>query len=472
MFTTKDILAATGAEFRHPEGEARFKTVFQNSKTKVESGLFIAICGHKFDGHIFLEEAFQNGAKAALIQKDKKDKISKNVLSKYPLFVVENTLEALGQLAHYYRSQFSIPILGITGSSGKTTTKDMISKVLSKKFKTHATQGNFNNLIGLPFTIFNLNPTHEISVLEMGMSIPFEVRRLCEIARPTFGLVTNVGTSHLLTMNSIEDVAKAKTDLYRALPKEGTAFLNLDDPYLRKFCSTLKCKIVTYSMQDKKADFFGEIIEDQGIRGQVISVLSSPRSLSSPRKRGSHIKFHLNLLGRHNAMNALAAVTVASTLGVSPKDIVSAMETLSPSKGRGEVIQLKNGSILIDDSYNANPDSMASALKVLKKNANNMTTVAVLGDMLELGKEEVRYHTQIGEIIKELGIDYVLTLGFLSQYYGKKAGANKSTRVFWAKDHPALIQELKTVLKNHRAVVLVKGSRGMALDRVVNELVA
>ena len=178
-------------------------------------------------------------------------------------------------------------------------------------------------------------------------------------------------------------------------------------------------------------------------------------------------------------MNALAAVTVASTLGVSPKDIVSAMETLSPSKGRGEVIQLKNGSILIDDSYNANPDSMASALKTLKQAScqpgvrpgSDPVTIAVLGDMLELGKEEVRYHTQIGEIIKELGIDYVLTLGFLSQYYGKKAGLNKSTRVFWAKDHGALVQELKTVLKSHRAFILVKGSRGMALDRVVNELI-
>ncbi|MBI3017473.1 MAG: UDP-N-acetylmuramoyl-tripeptide--D-alanyl-D-alanine ligase [Deltaproteobacteria bacterium] len=468
MFTTEEILKATKAKLVGGDRDALktslpFKGVSQNSKTIHSGELFIAIVGQRLDGHEFLKEAFDRGVRGALVQKGC---YSPKEFPEAMFFEVLDTTKALGDLAHFHRQKFKIPLVGITGSNGKTTTKDLLAHLLKTKMNVLKTEGNLNNLIGLPFTLFRLNSSHEIALLEMGMSFPFEIERLSQIAQPTAGLITNIGKAHLATMESMGKIAKSKGALFKSLSSKNIAFINKDDPYLNPFCKKVKSQVRTYSLKtkaDAKVSVRGTILEDLGLKGVVMKC-----EWSLPQKEV--IKFHLPLNGQHHAQNALAAVCVASYFGVPAQKIKSAIESFIPTEGRSHILHLSYGIILIDDSYNANPDSMAAGLKMLKNISKNQKTYAVLGDMLELGSKEKQYHAEIGRIIKKIGIDNVLTFGSLSQYIVKEADKNKKIRTFWTLNQDELISQLKQYLKLSPGVILVKGSHSMKMEKVVEAL--
>lgn len=470
MFTSEEIIKATGANIkchpspRHNEGKGSsllvFSSVCQSSSTIEMNEIFIAIQGERFDGHSFLKEVFDKGVMAAIVQEGKADP------KKFPgktFFEVKDTLKALGDVASFHRKKFSIPLIGITGSNGKTTTKELIAKILEQKFSVLKTEGNLNNLIGLPFMLLRLNAPHQMAVLEMGMSFPFEIKRLCEIAMPTSGLITNIGRAHLASMKSPQKIAKAKGALFESLSGKNVAFINMDDPFLKPFAKKLRCQVRTYSFLNPKADVYGKIRKDLGLKGVELNC-----QWKSPKR--TSINFHLPLPGSHNALNALAAIAVGSYYEVEPADIKKAIESFIPTESRSHIIHLKDV-VVIDDSYNANPDSMVAALKMLKKIASKKTTYVVLADMLELGAKEKQYHTKIGKIIKESGFDYVLTFGRLSQYIIKSVAQNKRIKTYWTLKQDDLIHKLKQELKFNPGVVLVKGSHGMKMDRVVLALI-
>lgn len=449
MFTTEEIIKATKAKTQCPS--LTFASVSQNSKEIKPQELFIAIQGERFDGHSFLKEVFDKGVQAAVIQKGK---INPQHFPEKFFFEVQDTVQALGDLAHFHRKRFSIPIIAITGSNGKTTTKELIAKVLEQKFSVLKTKGNLNNLIGLPFMLFRLKPSHEIAVLEMGMSLPFEIKRLCEIAEPTAGLITNIGRAHLAFMKSPQKILKAKGALFESLPEDGVAFININDPFLKPFAARgkpsskkLKCKRQTYRLLHFK---------DLGLKGIKLKY--------------KHVSFELPLTGVHNALNATAAITVGSYFGVDLKKLKKALLSFKPTQGRSHLLRLKNNIVLIDDSYNANPDSMAAAIKMLKSLSNGRKTYVVLGDMLELGAKEKQYHEELGRIISKNEFYYVLTLGRLSQYIERAAAKNKGIKTYWTLDQNELILKLKQELRSN-SVILIKGSHGMRMDKVVLALI-
>ena len=469
MFKTKEIVAATQATLLGPAQEVHFKGVSQNSKTINSGELFVAIQGERFDGHHFLKEVFERGVQAALIQKGK---VKKEDFPGKFFFEVKDSIAALGELANYHRKKFKIPVIGITGSNGKTTTKDLTAHLLTGRYHVLKTLGNQNNLIGLPFTLFRLDSTQEISVLEMGMSIPFEIKRLAEIAAPSAGLITNIGDTHLKTMGSQETIAKAKGALFEALPKQGMAFINIDDPHLKPYVKKIHSQVFTYSLENEGADLKGEILEDLGLGGFHIRVFLKENVEEK-------IDFFLPLPGVHNVMNALVAISVALHFKVEKEKIIHLLSSFQAAQGRSKVIHLNRGITLIDDSYNANPSSMAAALRLLERGidgppeASAPSIYAVLGDMLECGDQEKQYHQQLGLLLGGLKIDNLLTFGSLSQYIVETArNKNKKLKAFWTNDREELISELKQRLSSELdAVILIKGSHGMRMDLVVEALV-
>lgn len=474
MFTQEEVIKATHANIvgKNRPDLFRIHSVSQNSKKIQKGDLFVAIQGGRFDGHQFLEEVFKAGAAAALVQTGHFDpsKFSKNIL-----FEVHDTIQALGDLAHFYRQKFSIPIIAVTGSNGKTTTKDLIAALLGSQFRVFKTTGNLNNLIGAPFTLFELKPRDEIAVIEMGMSLPFEIKRLSEIAEPTAGLITNIGQAHLQTMESKAKIAEAKGALFMSLPKDGTAFVNLDDPYLTPFVKTVSdhCEVVTYGIKSDAADVCGKIVDNRGMSGIRMKCYWKK---TNSFKEGS-LEFDLPLPGEHNAHNAVASIAVAIRYGVSTQKFKPALESFRAAGGRSQVILLTAGIYLIDDSYNANPASMTAAIEMLDECARRgerpLKKVAVLGDMLELGREEISLHEQIGQKLAQMHVDYVLTYGPLSQYIGKSAKSHdRGVNVCSTLDQRNLILKLKQILKSvGNCVVLIKGSHGMRMDTVVEALV-
>lgn len=450
-FDLPKIAAVTGGRL-HPQGaQAAVSGVSTDSRTVVPGNLFVALKGPNFDGHVFLATAAQQGAVAALCERY----VAEVAM---PQIVVSDTLRALGDLAAAWRAGFDLPVAAITGSSGKTTTKEMLSTILGTTAPGLKTAGNFNNLIGLPLTIFQLSGEHRWAVLEMGMSERGEIARLTEIAAPTVGIVTNVAPAHLATLKSLDGVARAKGELFAALQAGKTAVINSDDERVAAMPIANGVRRVLYGCHPK-ADIRAEQIYPTG--GAVTFLLRTPA--------GSH-NVCLPLPGRHNVTNALAAAAAAFALGWTLDAIVAGLETFRTVQGRMDVVALRDGITLVEDTYNANPLSMRAALLALDEMGGAGCRVAVLGDMLELGETSALLHYEVGQFAA-LHSDLLITLGTGAEQIA--AGARKAgmitEQVLVAPDHETAVQLLEKRLRPGDRIV-VKGSRGMKMERVTAAL--
>lgn len=427
-----------------------------DSRTIQKGNLFVAIPGERFDGHQFVSDAAKKGAGVVIISKEKEDQVTPKEFKSIPIVIVEDTKKALREIASWHRNKFDPSTVAVTGTNGKTTTKEMIAEVLASKFKVLKSIKSYNNLIGVPLTLFELDTDTQVLVLELGMSNLGEIGILAESAKPDIGVITNIGPAHLESMESLEKIAQAKFELLDHMPSPHTAVLNTDDEFLAKRIKEGKEKTISFGIQNK-ADFqaTGLIISDEGYIGFKVN---------------GKLPINLKLLGEHNVYNALAAFAVGSLLGVDEIKIKESLERYTPSELRMELVQI--GSIrIINDTYNANPISMAKALETLKQIKSQGRKIAVLGDMLELGEKTQDYHFEIGESVAESGIDLLLTVGKLSFAIGqgaKKQGMSPE-KIHAFDDNQKISSYLFENLKAGD-LVLIKGSRKMKLEEVVLSL--
>ena len=424
-----------------------FDCVGTDSRAVRPGQLFVALKGEHFDGHDYAKQALEQGAAGVVLEK--------NSANLSPAIVVEDSYLALGQLAAHWRAKFAIPVVAITGSNGKTTVKEMLSAILAVKTGgmafIHATVGNLNNHIGLPLTMLKLRDSHQYTVLEMGMNHLGEIAYLSDLAKPTLALINNAGTAHIGELGSRDKIAQAKGEIFAGLAANGVALINADDDYAA-YWRALNAgkKIVSFGL-DQAADVQASYQEKDG--GYAVRL----------RTPAGEVAFALPVMGIHNVRNALAASAAAYALGVSNADIATGLAGFSAVKGRLQNKMAINGARLIDDTYNANPDSMKAAIDVLANQTGEK--ILVLGDMGELGADAARLHREVGEYAKAKGLKQLYCLGELSleMVHGFAVGA----RHF---DDAALLAEAIKPQLSAQVTVLVKGSRFMKMERVVDLL--
>jgi UDP-N-acetylmuramoyl-tripeptide--D-alanyl-D-alanine ligase len=419
-----------------------------DSRTIQPGELFFAVIGERLNGHDYVEQALAKGAVGAVVRKDE----ASRYVEKSGLLVVDDTLLALQSLAAAVRRLWGKPLVGVTGSAGKTTTKEAIAHVLSAQYKVLKSEGNLNNHFGLPLMLLKLEPEHDLAVIEMGMSHAGEIAALAKIAQPEIGVVTNVAPVHLEFFNSIAEIAQAKRELIDSLPPTGTAVLNGDDEYVVQFRKSFPGKTVTYGV-GPSADVRAENIEAQGVRGSVFDVVAA----------GQRTRVRLALVGGHNIHNALAAVAVALRCGLDLPQAAKALSTLAPQEKRGQVIQLGNITV-INDCYNSNPkalDAMVDALTTMPAKRR----IVVAGEMLELGHTADDLHRASGRHIADRKIDLLLGVRGLAQPMVESAREAGMRAEFVNTAEEA--GDWLTRETRDGDVVLMKASRGVKLERAL-----
>lgn len=454
--TVGDVLSLTHGALRNTEGlnpkiGIRVST---DSRTVQRGDVFFAIRGEKFDGHEFVTQAFERGAIAAVVEGQSLARSGIASFGVRPLVVVKDATKALGQLAQVHRNKFSIPCIAIAGSNGKTTTKDMVASVLSTKYSVLKTEGNLNNHIGVPLTLFRLQKKHSIAVLELGTNHFGELPYLCDIVQPTHGLVTNIGREHLEFFRNLQGVAKEEGGLFDALAKSGTGFVNVDDPFLVRRAKKLRRKI-TYGFTRKPVH----------VRAAMLGLDAKARASFSVTIKGkTPFSVRLAVPGKHIGSSALAAVAVGSAFTVPIARIRQSLARFTSSGKRMEVLSI-SGVTILNDTYNANPDSTVAALETLKAMRTPGKKIAVLADMLELGAQAQREHTSIGTFTRECA-DYLLT-------YGQNARLIHEASALTTKfhyDQKNVLSEYLAELVSPGDIVLVKGSRALGMEDVVTFL--
>ena len=450
MFDLGRIARITAGEFSGKRANCALSGISTDSRNMTEGALFVPLRGVRFDGHDYLSQAVKNGAAACL---------SEEIVAGLPVPVVRvpDTLRALGDIAAAYRMQLSGPLVAITGSAGKTTTKEMLAGILARVAPGLKTAGNFNNLIGLPLTLLRLEPKHQWAVLEMGTSSLGEIERLTEIAQPSCGLITNIGAAHLAGLHGLEGVARAKGELFAGL-RGGMALVNLDDPRVAALPVANGVKRITYGETGEAEVRAENIAADEGKVGFDL-VWAEQRQ-----------RVQLQVAGRHHLHNALAAAAVALELTVPAAEIAAGLAAFAPVQGRMELAPLPCGGVLLDDSYNSNPLSAAAALEALAGLKGKGRRVAILGDMLELGKEAAELHRAIGAKAAA-NVDLLVAVGDFAEALCAGAGTAGMPRER-AIAFAGVAQALEFLQQEQRSGdrILVKGSRGMQLERVVAAL--
>lgn len=423
---------------------------------KIRKGfLFVPIKGARVDGHDFIGQVMEHGALCTLSEHPL-DGVS------YPYIQVSSTTQALKEIAGFYRNQLDIKVIGITGSVGKTSTKEMIASVLSRKYHVLKTEGNYNNEIGLPLTIFRLTEEHEIAVLEMGIDHFGEMHRLARIAHPDICVITNIGYAHLENLGSREGILKAKTEIFDHLKPNACVVLNGDDDMLRTVTEVQGKRPVFFGI-DSAAPVFVSQIEDRGLFG-THCLITLPATKSSPE---TSISADITIPGRHMVYNAMAGAYIGHFLGLSKEEIEAGIHALEPVSGRNHLIHTDVLSI-IDDCYNANPASMKASLDVLASAKGRK--VAVMGDMLELGTNEKELHYQTGEYAARKGIDLIICIGNLaSEFYQGAHHAGYGNTVLYFSSKQDFLQELPVLLKKGDTI-LVKASNSMHFPEIVTAL--
>lgn len=445
--TVKRVIEAT--EGKLISGDAGvFTGVSIDTRTISDGDLFFAIKGKRFDGHDFLEDALSKGMGAVV------DTEPSSMPESKILVYVEDTLKALQDLACSLRSDKDIPVIAITGSNGKTTTKEMAYEILSKRYRVLKNEGNLNNHIGLPLTLTRLSQDDEVAVLELGMNAEGEIRRLCEISLPSHGVVTNIGSAHLGRLGSYDAIRSAKLEM---LPGLAVAVLNADDNFLMSGIKDFKGEVITFSIKN-----------DAHIMAKDLHLTENGSFFTLHLKEGENVEINLNVHGVFNVYNALAAAAVSYSLGISSTGIKEALEAFRPFPMRFEVIRF--GSItLINDSYNANPTSIKEALKEMAMIGSGGRLVAVLGDMLELDEFSEDAHRALGKMLFEMGIDVFVAIGELMDFsageYVKARGETR-TGIYRFSNSEEAGKEIMGILQPGDTV-LVKGSRALKLEEVI-----
>ncbi len=429
-----------------------------DSRTILPGELFFAVKGEKMDGHDFVEQALEKGAVAAVVSREKLPTIGERTRASaatqpgLPLIVVEEPLVALQTLATAVRRLWARPLIAVTGSAGKTTTKDAIAHVLSTRFRVHKSEGNFNNHFGLPLMLLKLEPEHDVAVVELGMSHLGEITALARIAQPETGVVSNVAPVHLEFFTSISEIARAKYELIESLPQVGTAVLNCDDEYVSQFGRDFKGKVITYGF-GPASTVRAENIESRAEKGSAFDIVVGDR-----REHAA-----LPLVGSHNVYNALAAVAVAIDRGLTPRDAVSSLASLAPADKRGQVVRIGNITV-INDCYNSNPKALAAMVDALAAMPAGRRIV-VAGEMLELGPQSEAMHRDSGRHIAEKGIDILIGVrGWAAQMVdaARQAGAGAEFVATSEEAGKWLAAETKD-----GDVVLLKASRGVKLEKAL-----
>ncbi|MFJ7748203.1 UDP-N-acetylmuramoyl-tripeptide--D-alanyl-D-alanine ligase [Peribacillus sp. NPDC097295] len=425
-----------------------------DSRAVTKGCLFVPLKGEQVDGHQYVRNALAQGAAASFWQKD-----IPNPPTDLPIILVENTEKALQELARAYREQLKIKVIGVTGSNGKTTTKDMTAALLATTYKVHKTNGNFNNHLGLPLTILSMGEETEAAVLEMGMSSRGEIEFLSKLAKPDVAIITNIGESHLLDLGSREEIANAKLEIVEGLAQGGTLIYHGDEPLLESRIQKefTHLRVISFGRTERN-DLF------------PLTITQGADSTSFTLGGVNQGDYHIPVLGQHNVLNALAAILAAKELQIDNEAIHKGLEAIRLTNMRMEMVEGANGQKIINDAYNASPTSVKAAIELIEGLSGFRNKILVLGDMLELGASEKDFHLKIGELIAVDHIDKVYTYGPLADYIAKGASktfAADNVRSF--QDKQLLIETLKASTEAND-LILVKASRGMKLEEVVKDL--
>jgi UDP-N-acetylmuramoyl-tripeptide--D-alanyl-D-alanine ligase len=456
-----EILAATGGKAEQQGQRQRFNAVVTDSKQVTANSIFVALKGERHDGHEFIADAVKRGAACVVVQR----RLAPWVYGKATVVRVGDTLRALGDLAHFQREKLAPKVLAITGSNGKTTTKEMTAAILEEatigghelRGRVLKTEGNFNNLVGLPLTLLRLTKRHRVAVVELGTNQPGEIARLAAIADPDFGIVTSVAAAHLEGLKSLTGVAKEKGALFSHVRHQGAIALNLDDRRVQRLGKNFAGKKLTYG---KRGAVRAAGVRVAGGRGTLFT-------LQAGRERAA---VRLNYLGQHNVSNALGAAALTLAAGVK---LAAVRRGLSKAKPYAMRMQIESwrGAGVINDTYNANPGSMLAALKTLAAIDNRGEKIAVLGDMFELGEQSAREHRALGAAAAKAGVDRLFLLGAQAPQVrlGARRAGMAAERVVIGADHRDLAEQLKPQIKRGDWV-LFKGSRGMKMENVLSQL--
>ncbi|HSF80135.1 MAG TPA: UDP-N-acetylmuramoyl-tripeptide--D-alanyl-D-alanine ligase [Anaerolineales bacterium] len=441
-----------------------------DSRQAIPGSMFVALPGERVDGHDFVGVAFERGANLALIQKnlsadfpvlDLREEIAVQQLESLPMplcLLVEDSLKALQNIAYFWRRKLNLRVIGITGSIGKSTTKELVAELLEQRYRTLKNPGNLNNEIGLPLSLLGLSEGHEVAVLEMGFYVPGEIALLCDLALPHVGVVTNVGTVHAERAGSQEAIARGKTELVQALPPapEGVAILNYDDPWVREMSKKTRARVFFYGL-NPSADLWADEVQGLGLEGIRLRL--------HYRKESIHLR--VPLIGQHSVHTVLRATAVALVEGLNWQEIVNGLRS-GHTQLRLVAVRSKSGALMLDDTYNASPESTIAALNLLEELEGRK--VAVLGDMLELGPYEWRGHEMVGVRAAEV-VDELITIGERGRMIAAAAHrAGLDGSVITELDNTDQAIEFLSDRLTELEVVLIKGSRGMQMDRLVSAL--
>jgi len=458
--TGKEISSAINGRQISGSPDEFVKGLSTDSRKMTPGHIFLALKGQRYDGHNFLTNAINAGAMGVIVESDAT--LPKKILDNNLVVInVSSTLKALGDLASWWRRQWGGKVIAITGSNGKSTTKEMAASILSRKANTMKSPGNFNNLIGLPLTILMLQEHHKLAVLEMGMNMTGEIARLTQIADPDIGLITNVESAHLEGLGNLNGVMRAKGELLRMMSKASTAILNGDDKVYKQLAPTFQGKVITFGL-GKRNKVRAEGIKKVGDRAQAFNIYIN----------GKRIPVRINYPGLHNVLNALSGAAIAFCLSISNELIAQGLGSFRPLKGRFHFIDLKSGIRIIDDTYNANLSSLRAALQTIKGLIGKKQGLVIgLGEMMELGKESPKYHFDAGRLVADMGARYLVVMGEHGRNVieGACQGGMDREQTYIATTHAEMSDSIKAHVRKGD-VIFMKGSRKLALDKVVESV--
>lgn len=452
------MLEATGGRLAFGDDATRFCAISTDSRTIGRGELFVAISGQKHDGHRFVQDAFEKGALGVLVAEEYVTAASPAFQKGQCWVVVPDTLSALGDMAAFHRSQSKVSVVAITGTNGKTTTKEMTAAVLGQAFSVLKTPGNFNNLIGLPLTLFSLGRRHEWAALEIAMNHPGEIRRLAQICKPDIGVITNIEAGHLEGVKDIDGVMKAKGELLEVLGENGTAVLNIDDQRICRLAGHFGGRVISFGLHNSAE-----------VWATPVSQSSSGCSFDLCWYDES-VRVRLGIAGDGAVYSSLAAAAAGYRAGLSIEDVKKGLEEMVPLPGRMEITTLSAGIYLVDDTYNANPGSMALAVDTLRSLKGNGRGIFIAGDMMELGEHAGRAHTELGMLVARAGLAGLYATGEFARAVAEGAtGAGMDHGKVFIGSHEEIVEAIKGRL-GPGDWVLVKGSRLMAMEKVVEKL--